>query len=1169
MKKILKYFLLPLFSVILLSLLLLQCSWFQKSCLLGLLKCNFKEVGISNYQGNLKQISIGKLFCKNKRGFIEIVDFKFDWNLWNFLKFKGVYINDLKGKILIDLPGQNGNTAETCQAGFLNINKKSRKLSFLSFVKLPFRLNIENLNLWIRGNIENIKVENANIAIQHLMPNQIGFCQYSSIIKLPSKQYSSIQTSGKFNLKYNKNSQFENIKCNGNVRIFGDRRYPKIAYKGVVDSTTSKAGESLKLEIHCGQSSDFTLTGQSFKTTDHIFSLNWNTVLDNGFLKLFNLGSLPTLSILAEGTCHLNRKTLVWNTHSYLSVWGKNFETLDPTLKSLPYLSLKTQIDAELNEKFLRLKQYKGIVKEKGAPKIFFDITSLQPITYDYKKGLKVDNTKNTQVLEVNFYEVPFALFNPYLQQYGYKLLGNLKSGNLNVAWDEKIKQCELSLLQPLVFYVQNFDKNKATCLSDVNCRVAGKCSLNTQDPKGAYALDMLLTDTRHIPFFKLTQEGNWFGRNHYHTHKGDLSFSYPLAKNLIQFQPFGITVSPDTIANLKYDVVLSEDKLNINRLYADIKSDNDEKIALQVDCNNPIVIKKDEVDFEKNGKVIHVYAQEYPLGSIGYKDMQLKGILSYEGMIINEKNSVRWATQTPLNIKDLEVEFKGKEFLKLNQIDLNAHGCWRNKKQWSLDFGKLEILSEAGKAPLFSGDTKLCQDKNKLLATEGKFSLDVTQVAVQPFALKYPGFVGEVFSQWQFNENKQIANLHANVTPLECPITFDVKSFYNTATKQLSSALELRNSEHATDVQVDCSLDKAKISAKINSNRIFVDDLLAVARWGQALQKNFIKPQEAPKSVSPETSLPEKSQPKSTKSAKNSSMESVNLNINLKTVCANELLAKNLKGDIVFNPDKNVIFKDFSGKLFNGNLVMDMAYDINQQKCVFDANLEMVDLGTLFKVMNYYKLPSVNYAQLTGSLDGKFKGSINLKDWLASQFVLTGKAQNGSVKLFDSEVSFGNIMSGFATSIGLLVGGKGSSLGVINFLTTYLNGVAFECIEYDFERRNFDKLGARVSLKNKDFALYTRSTVDTIKGGTWEQYPFRSELQLYASTRSPWLNYFNFEETLGKHQEFLKGPTCTIDGTLEKPNCSNLIQLIVSSKDKQKEKNQNPVSKLLNSLFN
>lgn len=1168
MKKILKYFLLPFFTIILLSLLLLQWSWFQKTCLLGFLRCNFKEVCISNYKGNLKQITIGKVFCKNKTDFIEITDFKFDWDIWNFLKFKGVYINDLKGKILVDLPAKIEKNSQTCQAGFFNVGKKSKNHSFLSYVKLPFHLNIENLNLWMRGSIENVKIENANIFVQHLNPNQVGTCQYSSIIKLPSKQYSSIQVNGNFNLKYNKNSEFENIKCNGNVRIFGDRRYPMINYKGLIDGTTSKAGESLKLEVHCGQSSDFTLIGESFKTTDHIFSLKWRTILDNSFLRLFNLGALPTLSVLAEGTCHLNRKTWVWNTHSYLSVWGKNFEAWDSTLKSLPYLSLKGQIDAEFSEKFLRLKQYKAVVKEKGVSKVFFDINSLQPITYDYKKGLTTANANDCQILEVNFYEVPFAIFNPYLQQYGYKLLGNLKSGNLNVAWDEKLKQCELSFMQPLVFNVQKFNKDKDTCLSDVNCRIAGKCALNGQDKRGSYNLDMLLTDTRHIPFFKISQEGNWFGRKNYHTHKGDLFFNYALAQNLIQFQPFGITLSPDIITNLKYDVVFAEDALNFNRLYANIKSDEDEEMALQVDCSSSIVVKKDEVSFDKEGEVVRVYVNKYPLDFIAYKDLKLQGILAYEGVISNEKNGIKWDSKTPFNLKDLNVTVKGEDFLKLKQIGLNANGCWKNKKQWSLDLINLEVLSEEGKSPLLSGNTKVCQEKSKPLSTEGRVSLDMTQVCGQPFALKYPGFVGEVLSQWQFNDDKQIANMHVNITPLECPITFDVKSFYNSSTKQLNSSLELHNSDHATDVQVDCSLEKDKVvSAKINSERIFVDDLLALVDLGQSLQKNLTKAQEVPQAVEHVKTSSECSQSKNTKCTKNPYLESVNLNVNLKTVYTNEVLAKDFKGEIVFNLDKDILFKKFTGKLFNGNISMDGTYEINQQKCVLDASLEKLDLETLFKIMGYYKIPYVNYVRLTGLLDGKLKGFIDLKDLLASRLVLGGKAQNGFVKLFNTEVSFGNIIGGFASSIGLLVGGKSSSFGVINFLTTYLNAVPFESVEYNIERTDSDKLGAKISLKNKDLAIYTRSVIDTLKNLTWEQYPFRSELQLYASTESPLLNYFSFEKNLGEHQEYLKGPTCIIDGTLGKPNYSNLVQLILSSDNK--EKIQHPVGKLLNTLFN
>ena len=65
-----------------------------------------------------------------------------------------------------------------------------------------------------------------------------------------------------------------------------------------------------------------------------------------------------------------------------------------------------------------------------------------------------------------------------------------------------------------------------------------------------------------------------------------ELFFNYALAQNLIQFQPFGITLNPDIITNLKYDVVFAEDAFNFNRLYANIKSDEDEEIVLQIDCS-------------------------------------------------------------------------------------------------------------------------------------------------------------------------------------------------------------------------------------------------------------------------------------------------------------------------------------------------------------------------------------------------------------------------------------------------------------------------------------------------------------------------------------------------------------------------------------------------------
>ncbi len=1164
MKKFFKYFLLPCFCVLSALLMLLQWSWFQKACLLGVLKCNFDEVNISNYYGSLNKITVEKIFCKNKIRSITISDFKFNWNPSDFLLLRGLRINDLQGKIVIDAPCQTIKSAESIigspSKGFLKIEKNVKKKSFLSYFQLPFRLNIENLNFWVQGDINNIKLETANISIQHLQPDHMGVCQYSSVVKFPSKQYSALQVNGSFNLKCDKKCKIESVKCKGRVRIFGDKRYPIIAYKGVVDNAASDIGETLKLEVHCGQSSDFTLIGEYFKTTDHIFSLKWQTVLDNSMLKLFNVDSLPTLSILAEGTGHLSRKTLTWDTHSYFSVWGKNFEALDPTLGSLPYLSLKAQVDGEFSKKFFRLKQYKAILKEKGVQKVFLDINSLQSITYDYKKGLKAENAEKLQVCEVNLYEVPFVIFNPYLQQYGYKILGNLKTGSLNVTWNSKTKQWELSLLQPILCYIQQFNKGKNNCITDSNCRLMGKCALNVQGTHGDYNFDTLFTDVKHIPFLKLSQQGSWSSKKNLNAHVGNLFFNNALAQNLLQLETVGLYLNPSLVAKLNYNIFLSKDKIKVNQFNFTVNSEQDKSMALQIDCDNPIVFEKGSIFIKDDGNVLHAYANKYPLDFITYKDVKLKGLLSYEGIISNDKQCIKLDTKTPFEVKNFNFVWRNDDWVNLKQIYLNLGGVWKNKQQWSFNSPEFRLISDEEKTPLFLGSTSISQEKNQTLTTDGKFVLDVTQLSVQPFALKYPGAVGNISGHWQTNDAEKMANVYVNITPLKCPVTVDLKSYYASNKNLVNSFLELRSSDHATDLQVDCSLKKDKeFALNVNSDHVYIDDLLEIMSWTNSLKKD------SSVNCSSEVDVSKVTKNEKTKQ----SNYSVSLDFNLKSVLAKDVFARNLKGNVSFIQNKNITLKNFIGEIFNGTINMDGAYDFPKQKYMLDAKLEHVDLSNLFAFMKYYHVPFLDRAKVTGFFDGNVKGSFGEENFGNSCFNINCKAYDGTIRVFDSAVTFGTIVGGFASSLGLLAGSDANGRGAVNFLNTYLRAVPFKRFDCAVERSHSDKVGAKISIKNEDLALYTRTTIDTINALDWQQYPFVSELQLYASDSSPILNYFNFEKSLGSNQEYLKGPTCIIDGTLGKPNYSNLLKLILSSRDKKQEKPLQPVKNLLNSLFN
>lgn len=1179
MKRFIRYFLVG-FSIVFITLIaLLHWSGFQKACLLGVLRCNYKDVRLENFQGGATVISWDRILCNGKQDSLTISRFELKWHPWRLIFGRTLSIDVLRGDVAYNSDNCSLNVPRSVQAGWFSSSDGAKTYSILKNLQSPLKLDIASTALNLTFNINGIQLKDGRLKLQNLHPGQAGIFYYDGKIMLPQKVY--VVTHGEFLLQANSKGAWEKIRCSGEIRTsYKGIRYPRLSFNGMVDGTMSTTKEEIRAELHCGQANDFLLTGECVKDSERVYDFKWQGFFDHSMLKFLNTSARPTLSILTEGNCVFNRKRHIWTTHTNLSAWGKHFESIHPSLKSLPCLSFKAQLDADIGTKQLDLKQYKFVLKEKGASRLFLDVTSLHPLTYIYKGNkLGLPSKEDSQIFEINFYETPFEIFNPYLRQYGFQLAGNLQSGNVNIGWNANKKRWTIATFQPICAQIRQLKKEDAVCIKDVTLRLNGKSALNQNFEEINYDTNWVASDSKHVSFFKFSPKGYVNLKDKTILGEGAFSLDNSWAKELLALEPLGVKLDSNLSAKLNYNFEYKKENLLINQLKLSLGSSADRTIAMELKTEQPLTFSGACWKKTQEGNIASFVTQNYPLDFVQYAPYALSGMCNGQVLLKKVGEKLQCASEIPLNIANFRWQANSEDRLSLRQILLDFNGACDENLHWSANLAKANIVSDDEMQPLFAGNCEAQGIKTKVESTQGQIVFNLDKLCAQPMMLRYPGFVGEFHSHWIFNEKQAEANGRLRCQLLGSNIAIEAKSSYKQAEKPLmKTSLELQSKAHSSDIYADTTWDKnGAVDCLIHSEHLFVGDLIQCYDGWKQLSDNFID-----QKMAKNDGLKSSENIKEKQSASVAKIEKVEkkskkefpfqglIHLNFKSINTDVPFFKDLNGTIAVKKDA-VRIEDLQGALCEGKVALKADYSLKNDHCEISANGVEVDVNRLSKAPGDIGCPLDKYGQFGGKLAIK----LNLSGELGKPFSWHGSCdmicKDGYYKLFNSSNKAGQALGGIASTLGLLLSANVSGMGAVGFLTSYIQNIPFNEITASCSRNSADDVVYKGEVINDDLAIALDGRVGMKPELECAQQPLVCTLKFSAPSDSPFTNYFPFDLTQKDKRGYGLGPNCKIGGTLGKPDYKSLIDLVTSARKEAPEPDQekvSPVKQLLKTLF-
>lgn len=1172
MRRFIKYFL-AIFSVVsAVFVALLHWSGFQKACLLGVLRCSYKDVKLENFHGGAAQISWDKISCKTQKDTLTISNFELKWHPWRLVFGRTLSIDELHGDVDFMGDGDDLRSLKTQHAGWFLNGDRAKTYSILKSLQSPLKLDIALADLNLKFLYKDVRLQEGHLKLQDMHPGKTGVCNYSGQVVFP--QQVRMVMAGEFLLQASDRGTWEKIRCSGSISTFyKTTRYPRLSFSGVVDGIASTAKEEVRAEIHCGQANDFLITGEYVKDSNRVYDFKWQGFFDHSLLKFLNMTARPVLSILTEGNCTYNRKHHIWTTHTNLSAWGKHFEAIHPSLKSLPCLSFKAQLDADVGAKQIDLKQYKFVLKEKGASRLFLDVTSLHPLTYIYKGNrIGLPAKEDSQIFEVNFYETPFEIFNPYLKQYGFQIAGNLQSGNVNVGWNAKEKQWTIATFQPICAQVRQLKKNNEVCVKDVTFRLSEKCALDRNSDEVNYEMNLVASDLKHVSFFKFSPKGYVDLKNKTILGEGVFSLDNSWAKDLFLLEPLGVKLNPDLLAKLNYNFEYRKGELLVNLLKLSLSSNVDKTIAMELKTEQPLYFSDACWKKTKSGDIASFVARNYPLDFAQYIPSALFGVCNGQLSFKKSNGSLQCSSDVPLSISNFKWCANSEDRLLLNNIFLDFKvGCDENLR-WFFDLAKASIVSDNEKQPLFAGNCTTQGVKSNLESSNGQIVFSLDKLCAQPVMFRYPGFVGEFNSHWIFNEKQAEANGRLRFQPLESDFAVEAKSFYKRSEKPLLKAsLELQSNARFSDVYADTTWDKTgSIDCQVHSENLFVGDFVQCYEDLKTLGNKFasclvVKNDGTKPNVTilDKQSVPADIAEKPEKVSKKEIPFQGLVHLNLKSINTDMPFLENLNGTIAIKKDA-IHTENVQGLLCSGKMDFKADYRVKNDHLEVSANGIGVDVGWLSKVPGGIGYPLDKYGQITGRLDTKMHFSGELGNPFSWYGFFDMNCKDGCYKAFNASSK-----TGIAT-LGLLLTANVSAIGVVGFLASYAQGIPFNEITCSCSRDIANKIVCKGSAINDDLAISLEGSVGMKQGLSRAQQPLDCSLKFSAPIRSPFLNYFAFDAIQKDKNGYCVGPNCRIGGTLGSPDYSSLIKLITSARNEKSEaqKKITPMEQLLKTLL-
>ncbi|MDR0646846.1 MAG: hypothetical protein LBF43_00215 [Puniceicoccales bacterium] len=1173
-------------------ILLFSFSFGQKILLYGVLSCLCDRTQIVNYQGNWNAIKIDALHCQRKDFDIKITDFNLQWQPWQFFLGHGLHIQTLEGYVHCNIGKPKAKNQSVCspqQAGFIFSRKKDKHMQGpLKHLRLPFRVYLENLNLQGQGTYKNLTFTHCQATLKNVCPDKTAEGSYTVQIKIADNaQVSQVNLSGHLQLAANTKGHFTKLRLTNQARIRNQSRlYPLFSLNIFSEYIQGRQKEYSHVDCHYGPSNDLQITCDFLDKGPQNLILKWQGVFDHTLFKNFS-NNVPTLSIMANGEINVNRAHLDVDTRTYVSAWMKQLETLHASLSNCPVLSLKTELEASVRKNNVEFKQFNCLLKQKNTPHVFLTGNLVQALTFNTKsKNFKTFN-QNKKIFDLNLKNVPCEILTPLLEKYGYKLQGQWNNSMFEFLWDATKREWRMQSVQPVRISQFNLQKHDQVAMKNLQVSVQPNVTFSPQLDQLMYEMDLQAADHTYQKLFQSTQRGQ-FKRADKKLRQVKLEGQLYVSSKILLQQPVALKwlCAPynNLDASMEYNFAWDKGKKMIlfNKLDVQVQETDTDHTRLNVQLNQPVplslkTIKQGHLP-DLKGDVLSVECHKMPLDFVNLfqKRAQLSGLLSWSGRLKTQDQ--RWLLYSNKDFLLESARLSCPQPLEMSKPCLHFETCkmlpafeYDEGKKLACHLDNVYLQGEPASKPLLEGNVQATINLNsgcKVEQSQGQLHSTLDDLNFQPVLSDFSGVLGDCSIHW--NADKKVtANYHLNLTPLTGHCTFDGQGILTSQEKEkeksvtafhLQGPIELRHPQHLTDLNLDLHYDWGNtpvLKGNVDSQSIHVDDVKEMydfcKTWFDAVRQKM-----TPIHLDVAEKTP--SDPSNHPAANHLVGHQVspkpfwhpwhgNLNFVCKNLVCDKTSIQNL--NTTCNLDARQLAIKATCESFSGHWATDLTMQRGAKNYDIAYNLcgERIDIA---QSINFFRNAGVypkNFPAIRGicNLSSSLHTQTDLKIFPLSDMEIKGvfECVDGDLKLFQQNSATAKAISGLTNTLGLLAGGKVTEMGTLGFLTAYCQSIPFHKMTIAFQKSFQEAITIQQAyIRNDDFALYAQGTIGMDSQKKLQDQDIHFDFQLNGK-EGPGMRYFSFDTQNTDPWGYFMGPKFYLDGTLQSPNCGDLLKLL------------------------
>lgn len=1188
----------------------------QKALLKVCLKPYFNTVKVENLSIGFSKVVLDGISLQKDEWNFEIGHAAFDWTPLKALIQRGLSIRSLRADIQVKGPLKSNELRDevASEKGLAGIQwpfKKKKPLKgLLTFMQPPVKLLLEEAEINLKGCFDEQQTLQAKLAIHRVLPAEVGTFDYQVDFQFsPNQTLRKLVAKGNGQILSNAKGKFTKFRNETLVRFDGKRvTYAPLNVRFFSERPNAvDRSETMQLEVHYGSSTDITLSCDLLSKGNRSMVVKWQGEVDHSFLKILYPNRVPLFSLMAEGELSLNRSLNTLANHFSINAWIKKLERLHPSLKPLPMIGIKAQVDTTLKKDQLNVNQLSFVVKDKVTKRPLMSGNLLHALFFNWKLGRLLPLEESTKVFETSFYELPSELLNPFLAQWNWEMGGTLSGGNFEFAWNKPSNQWCLSSVQPM--QMQGFDLKQLnnSLIKGLNLKATPELSVDSKFKHFAYKTHAeVLDQAYHGVFVNRTEgQGKLSG-----TTLESIELKGQLSGNVraISQQPFwsllgGELVKENLEFRLSYEGEGSQKLCLINHFDALLQEKQKEVPLLQMGLARELTFDpkkvKEGILPEIKGKILDIKAKDFPLGLLSplLTPIKLDGFLSYEGELKAQDNHWSLISGKPFRVQNLLFRIKTEEALE-TLLDCKQLSFTPSFDYYSGNAIKTQVddlfIGNPSDKPLLCGNVEctLKNTANRWRASKGSGSLSGVweNWFLQPWFINLPSFAGDFSVQWSHDKTLE-GSFKTNLSPLKSDFFVETSGSVKGTIDTLDNfslkgdwPLSIKSNLGLTAVTVafDCQHKKndTNVELKLKGAQIYLEDMLGVGFWlqngKQAIEAWALKlsamlnsrPSAASTQntqvVSNDLNLAETQAPVETGRQEGPSKNKApgpfwapirgNFSADIKSVIWDKYAIEKILMDANLSETalhlKNLSMEPWGGRL-NGSLAC------NWRPKNHDYALQIKALAENFWTSDGLYLCERFYPSAICRKLNVLEGPIHLKVNLEGEGPMgidLAKSLKGSVYFLSPEgilrplkaqSTTSKALVGLTSTLGLVLGAKINEMGTLGFLVSYCQAVPYRPLEVVIERDDQYRIWVKKALlKNDEIVLSAEGYLDQAPDKAWNEQAVNLETSLKAKGGQI-THYIAFDKENRDVEGYYQGPKIPLRGTLKALDYSEFLTLL------------------------